>query len=135
MRSAVRPNAVSAAPQSSAGWGPYAGEQHFTTPSTTVSWSRRGISMPFDPSGAEDPWMNAVRPDAVSAAPQSSAGWGPYAGEQHFTTPSMTVSWSRRGISMPFDASGGEDPWMNAEVLDPSCCQNDGIYFVFNNAH
>ena len=82
--------------------------------------------------------MNAVRPDAVSAAPQSSAGWGPYAGEQHSTTPSMTVSWSRRGISMPFDPSGGEDPWMNAEVLDPpplSCCQNDGIYFVFNNAH
>ena len=62
---------------------------------------------------------SAVRPDAVSAAPQSSAGWGPYAGEQHFTTPATTVSWSRRGISMPFDASGAEDPWMNAEALDP----------------
>ena len=60
---------------------------------------------------------SAVRPDAASAAPRSSAGWGPYAGEQHFTTPSTTVSWSRRGISMPFDPSGAEDPWMNAEVL------------------
>ena len=35
---------------------------------------------------------SAVRPDAASAAPRSSAGWGPYAGEQHFTTPSTTVS-------------------------------------------
>ena len=45
---------------------------------------------------------SAVRPDAASAAPRSSVGWVSYAGEQHFTTLSWTISWGRRGILMPF---------------------------------